>query len=377
MTKRVVILQETFPRYRVELFAEIHRRAALQDIAVQLVHGRAPGSRGERLGEGSIDSALIVRNRYLPIPGARTPAVWQPALRTCLNADLVVIEQANRLLINYVLLVATQMGGPKVAFWGHGRNFQSSPNTIAERCKSRLARMPSWWFAYTPGVAAGLRAQGMLASRITVVGNTIDAVALSEAVDRFRTQAHVTPKVMRCLYLGGFYSFKRLDFLFHAADLIAAQLPTFQLYVAGAGEQRAIVERFVESRPWAFYCGSVDGEPRAELLASAQLLLIPGLVGLVVIDSFAAGVPLVTTADALHSPEIEYLENGVNGIVMPPGAGPREYARTVIELLQDRQRWISLSMAARHSAQSHTVASAAQRFVDGISSALSDAPAGC
>lgn len=369
MKRQVVILQETFPRYRVELFAEICRQAVDNDIDVHLVHGRAPGKRGERSGGGSLHGATLVRNRYLPIPGVTTLPVWQSALRSCLHADLVVVEQANRLLINYLLLLAERLRGPRVAFWGHGRNLQASPSSIAERFKSRVAIMPSWWFAYTPKVALLLKERGVPAARITVVGNTIDVVARAHDVERSKAGGEVVSP-LKCAYLGGLYSLKRLDLLFEAADLIAERLTGFELHIAGSGEQSSDVEHFAERRPWAHYLGPVDGEARAILLASARLLLMPGLVGLVLLDSFAAGVPLVTTADALHSPEIEYLENGVNGVMVPAGLGSEGYAAAVVELLQDPDRCSSLSAHARYSAGFHTVESAAGRFVSGLSAAL-------
>lgn len=366
---RVVIVQEALPAYRVALFVEIRERAGARGIDVQLVHGHAPGARGERLGGGRVPGAIVVQNRYLPRPGTGTPAVWQPVLRHCLQADVVVVEQANRLLVNYVLLLAARFGGPKVAFWGHGRNFQSQSTSASERLKSRLVALPNWWFAYTDRVAALLVERGVPRSHITVVRNTIDVVALRSAVDACRVTQNEAG-TMRCVFLGGLYAHKRLSLLFEAADEIARQLPDFELHIAGAGEQRPAVEDFVRGRDWARYIGPVAGQARAELLASARLLLIPGLVGLVVVDSFAAGVPLITTADALHSPEVEYLEDGVNGVVMPGGCGPREYADAAIRLLQDEARWAEISAGARRSAATHTIADAADRFVIGLESAL-------
>jgi L-malate glycosyltransferase len=39
-------------------------------------------------------------------------------------------------------------------------------------------------------------------------------------------------------------------------------------------------------------------------------MLMPGLVGLAVLDAFADGIPRVTTVIEYHSPEIEYLVPG-------------------------------------------------------------------
>lgn len=49
---------------------------------------------------------------------------WQPVLGHVSGADLVIVEQATKLLVNYVLLAQQALGRTKFAFWGHGENFQ-------------------------------------------------------------------------------------------------------------------------------------------------------------------------------------------------------------------------------------------------------------
>lgn len=368
--KRVVIVQETLPNYRVPLFEEIRSQGARLGVEVSVVHGHAPGARGHRLSTGRLSGAVTVRNRYLPGPGENGALVWQPALRSAAKADLVVVEQANRLLLNYVLLLWRWVGGPRVAFWGHGRNFQSSAQSQAERVKARLVKAPDWWFAYTTGVAEYVGAVGFPRSRVTVVGNSIDVRQLREDVDRLRAEVPDTEGATRCGFLGGLHVHKRLDLLFDAADAVAARLPTFELWIAGTGEQQPAVEAFVANRPWATYVGAVTGEQKAALLGSSQLLLVPGLVGLVVLDAFAASLPLVTTADALHSPEIEYLDDGVNGVVLAPGTDAAAYADAVVALLEDAHARERLSRGSRQAAESHTVEAAAARFVAGLVAAV-------
>lgn len=369
MTRRVVILQETLPHYRVELFAEVRRRAAARGIAVDVLHGFAPGERGRRLSTGALAKATTVENHYISAPGHNGVIIWQAALRRCLQSDLVVLEQANRMLINYVLLGLQRLRGPKVAFLGHGRNLQATRETSAERLKARMAAQPWWWFAYTAGVADHLIGLGVSRQRITVVGNTIDVIALGR--DVLAARANESPRQpLRCVYLGGLYADKRLDILLLAADRIAERLPGFELHIAGSGELQGQIERFTASRSWATYLGPVEGETRVALLASARLLLNPGLVGLVVLDAFAAGVPLVTLADSRHSPEFEYLEAGVNGVVVGAGAGADKYADAVVRLLLDPEALDVLSSAAVKAAASHSIEEAAERFVDGLQAAL-------
>jgi len=47
-------------------------------------------------------------------------------------------------------------------------------------------------------------------------------------------------------------------------------------------------------------------------------MLIPGAVGLGVIDAFAAGLPVVTAAGTAHGPEFEYLRSGFNALIAEP-----------------------------------------------------------
>jgi hypothetical protein len=226
MNARVVIVQETMPEYRLPLLRALTVRAAELGIHVEVVHGIAPGPRGERLGTRDPSPFHVVRNRYLQAPGLRQGFVWQPVLRRCIASDLVVVEQANRALVNYLLLAGRRVGGPRVAFWGHGRNRQGDPGSLRERAKRSLAIAPSWWFAYTEGVAAYLEALGFPAARTTVIGNTIDVESLRQEIEQERSRFH-EPAAQRCLFLGGLHRDKELGILFKAADRIANEIDGF------------------------------------------------------------------------------------------------------------------------------------------------------
>jgi glycosyltransferase involved in cell wall biosynthesis len=48
----------------------------------------------------------------------------------------------------------------------------------------------------------------------------------------------------------------------------------------------------------------------------ATAVVIPGAVGLAANHAFAQGVPLITKKGPFHGPEVEYLEPGVNGLIV-------------------------------------------------------------
>jgi hypothetical protein len=47
----------------------------------------------------------------------------------------------------------------------------------------------------------------------------------------------------------------------------------------------------------------------------SDVILMPGAVGLSIVDSFTSRIPLFTIDNETHGPEIAYLENGVNGVM--------------------------------------------------------------
>ena len=101
-----------------------------------------------------------------------------------------------------------------------------------------------------------------------------------------------------------------------------------------------------------------------------KLILMPGLVGLAVIDSFVAGLPIVTTDLSYHSPEIEYLRSGENGVMVAPADDPAAYAAEVSALLLDGDRLQHLRKGCAMSAERYSMSQMVERFASGIREAL-------
>jgi glycosyltransferase involved in cell wall biosynthesis len=362
--RRVVIVQELLPTYRVPFFEALRAHLAASGVELTVVHGSAQGGRASRADAGTLPWAVPVANRHLRVaPGAT--AVWQPVPRALLaDADLVVVEQANRQLLNYLLLgryVVT--GHPRLVLWGHGGDLQAVGRTarVAERFKAAVSRRVHWWLAYTEGSADRVAALGFPRKRITVVQNAVAVPPAAGPVDRVAGQ---------CIYVGSLYRHKRIGYLLEAGRRVAQLRPDFRLVVVGDGEDRSLVADAAASSSWLDYRGPMFGQEAADLLRQSTLLLMPGLVGLAVVDSFAAGCPLVTVDLDLHSPEIEYLRDGVNGVCLPAGTGPAAYAGAVVDLLDDPTRLEVLREGCRQAAETYTLAAMVERYADGLLRAL-------
>jgi glycosyltransferase involved in cell wall biosynthesis len=291
---------------------------------------------------------------------------------------LVVVEQASKFLLNYLLLGAQNRGGPRLAFWGHGENFRrSSASRLGEFIKRKVSRYPHWWFAYTEGSAATVRALGYPSERITVVQNAIDTVTLRDALRRLPPAAVSTLReslglrgANTAIYIGGLYPGKQLDFLLAASQVVRQLVADFELLIVGAGPEEASIRRAAASAPWIRYVGPQFGTAKVPFCALAKVLLLPAVAGLTVVDSFALEVPMVTLAGDHHPPEFEYLINGVNAMVAPAGSNPEAYARVVVHLLQSEDVRVGLKRNCRIAAETYTLEAMVRRFADGALAAL-------
>ena len=376
---RVAIIYKYIPQYRFDFFTQLMDMSCRNNLDLKIIYGD-PGQLDRSKGD-SVDlrSGTFVRNRFIPVGSGEL--IWQPVLNEVREVDLVIGEQANKLLLNPLLIGRQFLGGPKFAFWGHGRNFQATgQRKLSELVKRRMVRLPHWWFTYTDGTAQIIEDAGHPAARTTVLYNAIDTRGLA-SIRASTRQAQLKDLASRigvvsdnvCCYVGGMYAEKRIAFLLEACRRIRAKVPDFQMILVGSGPDAHLVRRFCEEHHWAIYLGSVFGAEKARYMLLSKYMLMPGLVGLAVLDTFALSVPIVTTNVPFHSPEIEYVEHDRNGIVVNPFDDVEHYADQVAGLLANEERRATLRAGCERAAAVYTVERMVERFFDGMTRALSAA----
>ncbi|VAX24652.1 hypothetical protein MNBD_NITROSPINAE03-597, partial [hydrothermal vent metagenome] len=234
-----------------------------------------------------------------------------------------------------------------------------------------------WWFAYTEMSAKIVKGSGFPRERITVTDNAIDTISLINERNKlteiqlntlhhklFPQDGSIASNYPTGVYCGRLTKLKEIPFLLKSLALIHEKIPEFRMIIVGDGIDSGKVDLFCKKNNWVAWVGAKQGLDRVKYLALGDVWLNPGMVGLAILDSFAMGIPLLTTNTRTHSPEITYLQHGVNGLVA--NHDYQSYADTVVDLLKNKEYLAKLQKGSRDSSKLYSVEIMAEKFKDGV-----------
>lgn len=370
--KKVIYVFPTSHHYRKAFHERLRSTLRLHNIDYRVVYS-------EPSAENILKSDTVDIEWGIVVPTWSFKNIkFQIAFRELRKADLIIIQQESSLILNYFVQLLSFLGLKRVAFFGHGRNFQSRrPRGFAELWKRFWAKRVDWWFAYTEETKRHLEAIGYDKNKVTVFNNSVDISELraqildltSERLGQLRDELCLTGDHVG-VFVGGIYPDKRPKFLIEAADIIRKRLPNFELLVIGGGPDLPILKDLAADRPWVRVLGPRFGIAKIELMKLGQVFMMPGLVGLAILDAAASRLPIATTNFPWHSPEIAYLDPDENGLLVDDWQNPAAYGNAVADLLEDPIRLAAMADAAEAMSRRFSVEAMAHNFAEGVVEAL-------
>lgn len=373
--RKVYFIQRVLADYRMPFFDALRLSLQEKGVELKLIYGFGNEHDEQRGYLATLDWAEKVQEKYIKF--GKYHLVYQPYLKYLKDANLIIIAQEMKLLLNYILMWQRRSDKFRLAFWGHCMNYQELSSNFLNKVKRKLNNFTDWWFVYTAKEAEFIAKNGFPRERISVVQNSIDTATLQELrkrvaitqIEKVRFKLGINKNDKVGLFCGGLYKEKRLEFLIESCRRIKNKIPEFHLVVLGGGPGETYINKIVLENHWIHYLGPVyNDSERVLYFMAADIFLLPGLVGLAILDSFTFSVPLITTDFPFHSPEIEYLENGRNGIITKDSL--EEYTDVVIKTLADDKKREMLIQGCRDSAQKYSIANMAENFSDGIEKCL-------
>ena len=214
---------------------------------------------------------------------------------------------------------------------------------------------------------------GFSKEKITIVQNSIDTLSFRKSIERVSDMERRSCLDLISsqddsslgLFCGSFYGHKNFEFIFKVVDQIKEAVPDFKFIFIGSGPDLEKIENFCRNRAdYAFNLGFLENDEKAPWFSASSFMLNPGLVGLSIIDSFAAGIPIITTDAPIHSPEISYLEHGYNGLMFPND--PNVFAQNTIKLIKDPEYLTKLKRNSMISGETYTIETMVKNFSEGI-----------
>ncbi len=368
----MAIFQKAIPHYRVPFFAAVESRAreAGLETTVFTSDAAAAGAEG--------------RFRCLGFPvralgGGGNGLTWMSGVAAALRETDVIVapQEIGCLTVPYLWLRRRGLCRCWI-WWGHGFHYRrgSRPegfHRVTEGVRRFVSSRGDGLLAYTENGADYWRSRGMPEDRVIAYRNTIDVEGLRRAADRIgedrprelrRRMGLEGKKVL--LFSGRLYPEKRVDLLLEAAAILQREKGDTGLLILGDGSLRGTLENHASRlhlRDVHFLGERTAPEESGIYFRMADLLVIPGLVGLAVVHGFAFGVPLVTTRHDGHSPEIEYLDDGCGRMT---ACDPASYAGGIRRLLDSPEDLAALKREASRRGDRLLLSESAERFVAGI-----------
>jgi glycosyltransferase involved in cell wall biosynthesis len=244
--------------------------------------------------------------------------------------DVIIYLGDVHYLSTWVSAAVARMSGKRVLFWGHG--FKTFESGIRSIIKKLFFRIPNGHLLYGNIGRDYLIHSGFKSDDLYVVYNSLDFEAqksiysgLSEQKIRaVRERLFDDPDAPLLVSIGRIDRYKRLDILVEAVDILRREGFAANLLIIGDGPDRNNVERLAagsESAKSIAVLGAIYGERNlGELIGAADLCVVSGPVGLVIVHAFGYGVPVIAHDRLrIHNPEFELMTPGRTGDLYEEG----------------------------------------------------------
>lgn len=336
---RLGIIEDYIPRYRAKFFELLKEKLFEKEVDLRLLSYLPAGTqraRGDYVKLNFVDDFPQLHAQF----GTRS-LMFPKSLSKFQNYDALIGSARGSSFSTHAMIAHCLKHNKPFGLWGHIRNYVNSDNFLDLLIEKKQMSLATSIFSYTDsGKEFGVR-QGIDPDKFFVLNNTFDTLELEHELSKVAQhdlnemikQYNLDPK-KTVMYIGGLDSSKRIDFLASTLNQIWLINPKIKLLIIGNGEDRYLLDEAV-LRGQVHFLDNSNLQSKAAASRVAKLILMPGRIGLVAVDSIALGIPIVTTNFAFHAPEFEYLVEGKSKYTSSLNS-PGSYSALIISLLNQK-----------------------------------------
>ena len=211
--------------------------------------------------------------------------------------------------------------------------------------------------AVSEWTAERLETLGVPENLIAVIPNGIDFTRLSNIEpEKGRASAEFENKLYDIIFAGRLIKEKNVDVFINAITLLKADFPKIKCCIVGDGpEKEKLVALTKEKKVYQNFefPGFQEYEALIKKIKASKILVLPSSregFGMVVIEAFACGVPVLTVKEKYNAAQ-SLVENGVNGFVTQ--LEPGEIASGIRKVLENKTFYRKASEASLDKAKEY------------------------
>ncbi len=271
--------------------------------------------------------------------------IWQSGVlrRVTFNKiDMVIILGEFIIVSNWLVAIICRIRGIKVVFRGHGMYGNEGPIKLFFR--KRYYHLANAHLLYERRAKKIMVSKGFKPENLHVYFNSLDYDThkkLREANKNLKKKDvfdfFIKPNATTFIFVGRLTKVKKIDMVIKAISKLNALGQEINLLLIGDGTEKNSLEdlasKILIKGSYHFYGACYDEHELGKYLATSDVCVSPGNVGLTAIHSLSSGTPVCTHKNFENQmPEVEALEEGITGIFFNEN--------DLNDLVQQLQKWV-------------------------------------
>ena len=342
----------------------LNKLAQDEDISLTVISGNG------RLGKGDRELKLDFAFEQQSLPVSKTHFGISKRVRALLQEKfnhydwvLIPAEKKNIILFLFAIWLRQINSKTKLFSYNHARIksknyiFSKLDNLISNFFYNRLDRV----IFYNEFSSKMAISQKLIShEKAFWANNTLDNTEINK-----HYEFCLPPKnTFSILFLGRLIPSKRLDLFFYYTEVLINKFPQIEIHIIGDGPENIFIDKYMKKLNLHWHGTLIEESEIAQVFKRVSLVFVPGDSGLSINHSFMYGRPYITLNSNSHGPEINYIDEGENGYILPNNK--LALIDTFGNLINDRELLEIFCKSAFKKGQSLSVSNWVEQFKNSL-----------
>ncbi len=256
------------------------------------------------------------------------PGALQYIVKNKPDFVLVIINASN--FTEFLSIPLCKILNIPVVIWTHGYDHGIRKKGLINDLRLLITRFfqkrADHIFTFSRNGKEYLISKDIPKEKITVTPNTLNTDVWLDKYNyceksKLRKKYNYKKESIVLLFSGRLYKDKKVMNLLYVIEYIQKEHKNYNIFlnIVGDGSERQTLEDYVHQnkiKNIIFHGNIFDESKIAEIFCISDLFVMPGCVGLAIVHAFCFGLPIITEDIFCHGPEIQYLEDNINGYLI-------------------------------------------------------------